>query len=127
MDLGLNQSPARSMMSDGNKKWDWKVFESLYYRVLKHYERVLKSESERNIIAEIKHQSQNPYDNHNFLVHTIFFLNLITKLFAIGAVYLHCLRLNLLYQIFNYGHQQKCSYLFSCFNKLSIADTIRKT
>jgi hypothetical protein len=27
-DLGLTQSPARSTMSDGNKKRDWKVFES---------------------------------------------------------------------------------------------------
>jgi IS4 transposase len=56
-DLGLNQSPARSTMSDGNKKRDWRVFESLYYKVLNHYERVLKSESERSIIAEIKDQT----------------------------------------------------------------------
>lgn len=56
-DLGLNQSPARSTMSDGNKKRDWKVFEFLYYKVLKHYERVLKSESQRTIIAEIKDQT----------------------------------------------------------------------
>lgn len=56
-DLGLNQSPARSTMSDGNKKRDWKVFESLYFRVLKHYERVLSSESQRSIIAEIKDQT----------------------------------------------------------------------
>lgn len=56
-DLGLNQSPARSTMSDGNKKRDWRVFESLYYKVLNHYERVLKSESERGIIAEIKDQT----------------------------------------------------------------------
>jgi hypothetical protein len=49
-DLGLTLSPARSTMSDGNKKRDWKVFESLYYRLLKHYERVLKSESQRNSI-----------------------------------------------------------------------------
>jgi hypothetical protein len=28
-DLGLTQSPARSTMSDGNKKRDWKVFEVL--------------------------------------------------------------------------------------------------
>jgi hypothetical protein len=44
-------------MSDGNKKRDWKVFEFLYYRVLKHYERVLKSEFQRNIIKEIKDQN----------------------------------------------------------------------
>ena len=56
-DLGLNQSPARSTMSDGNKKRDWRVFESLYYRILKHYESVLKSESQRSIIAEIKDQT----------------------------------------------------------------------
>jgi hypothetical protein len=55
-DLGLTQSPARSTMSDGNKKRDWKVFE-LYYRLLKHYERILKSESQRNIIKEIKDQN----------------------------------------------------------------------
>lgn len=56
-DLGLNQSPARSTMSDGNKKRDWRVFESLYYKVLNHYGRVLKSESERSIIAQIKDQT----------------------------------------------------------------------
>jgi IS4 transposase len=56
-DLGLNQSTARSTMSDGNKKRDWRVFESLYYKVLNHYERVLKSESERSIIAQIKDQT----------------------------------------------------------------------
>ena len=56
-DLGLAQSPARSTMSDGNKKRDWKVFESLYYRLLKHYERILKSESQRNVIKEIKDQN----------------------------------------------------------------------
>jgi IS4 transposase len=56
-DLGLNQSPARSTMSDGNKKRDWKVFESLYYKLLNHYERVLKSKSERSVIKEIKDQT----------------------------------------------------------------------
>lgn len=56
-DLGLTQSPARSTMSDSHKKRDWKVFESLYYKILNHYERVLKSESQRRIIAEIKDQT----------------------------------------------------------------------
>ena len=56
-DLGLNQSPARSTMSDGNKKRDWKVFESLYYKLLNHYERVLKSKSERSVIKEVKDQT----------------------------------------------------------------------
>ena len=33
------------------------MFESLYYKLLKHYEKVLKSESQRSIIKEIKDQS----------------------------------------------------------------------
>lgn len=56
-DLGLSQSPARSTMSDGNKKRNWKVYESLYNKLLKHYERVLKSENQRHIIEEIKDHS----------------------------------------------------------------------
>lgn len=53
-DLGLNQSPARSTMSDGNKKRNWKVFESLYYKLLKHYERLLMLKGKSRIIEEIK-------------------------------------------------------------------------
>ena len=62
-DLGLNQSPARSTMSDGNKKRDWKVFESLYYKLLHHYEMVLKSKSERSVIKEIKDQTTKLIDS----------------------------------------------------------------
>jgi hypothetical protein len=53
-DLGLSQSPARSTMSDGNKKLDWQVFESLYYRLLSHYKSVLKQHLNTHIIEEIK-------------------------------------------------------------------------
>jgi len=53
-DLGLKQSPARSTMSDGNKKRDWHVFESLYYRLLSHYKSVLKKHHNTHIIKEIK-------------------------------------------------------------------------
>jgi len=53
-DLGLSQSPARSTMSDGNKKRDWQVFESLYYRLLTHYKSVLKQHHNTRIIEEIK-------------------------------------------------------------------------
>lgn len=56
-DLGLTQSPARSTMSDGNKKRNWMVYEALYNKLLKHYERVLKSNNQRNIIQEIKDHS----------------------------------------------------------------------
>lgn len=53
-DLGLTQSPARSTMSDGNKKRDWHVFESLYYRLLSHYKSTLKHHHNEHIIKEIK-------------------------------------------------------------------------
>ncbi len=53
-DLGLSQGPARSTMSDGNKKRDWRVFESLYNRLLSHYKSVLKKHHDTHIIEEIK-------------------------------------------------------------------------
>ena len=37
-------------MNDSDKKRNWKVDDALYNKVLKHYEKVLKSNSERNII-----------------------------------------------------------------------------
>lgn len=55
-DLGLNQSPARSTMSDGNKNRDWHVFESLYYRLLNHYKNLLAKQHQSHIIEEIKSQ-----------------------------------------------------------------------
>ena len=53
-DLGLSQSPARSTMSDGNKNRDWRVFESLYYRLISHYKSTLKQDNSSHIINEIK-------------------------------------------------------------------------
>jgi hypothetical protein len=53
-DLGLSQSPARSTMSDGNKKRTWKVFEALYYQLLKYYEGLLVSKNRKDIIEEVK-------------------------------------------------------------------------
>ena len=53
-DLGLTQSPARSTMSDGNKNRTYKVFESLYYKLLSHYRNVLTKSHSRHIIEEIK-------------------------------------------------------------------------
>lgn len=55
-DLGLTQSPARSTMSDGNKKRDYQLFETLYYRLLKHYETILGKQHQSHIIEELKHQ-----------------------------------------------------------------------
>ena len=56
-DLGLQQSPARSTMGDGNKNRDWHVFESLYYRLLSHYRSVLKKHHNMHVIEEIKGKS----------------------------------------------------------------------
>ncbi|MFT5480389.1 MAG: hypothetical protein ACI9NN_001357 [Bacteroidia bacterium] len=56
-DIGLDQSPARSTMSDGNKNRYWRVFESLYGRLLSHYTSVLKKHHREHIIKEIKDKS----------------------------------------------------------------------
>jgi len=55
--LGLNQSPARSTMSDGNKNRDYKVFETLYNRLLSHYSHILSKRHRSHIIKEIKDRS----------------------------------------------------------------------
>lgn len=56
-DLKLKQNPARSTMSDGNKNRHWQVFEGLYFKLLKHYEQVLKSKHRGDIIAQVKHHT----------------------------------------------------------------------
>lgn len=53
-DLGLSQSPARSTMSDGNKKRDWRVFESLYHKLLNHYQGLLSKHHKSEVIAQLK-------------------------------------------------------------------------
>ena len=55
-DLGLRQSPARSTMSDGNKKRDWRVFECLYNRLISYYKSVLKKHHDVHTIKEIKNK-----------------------------------------------------------------------
>lgn len=56
-DLGLEQSPARSTISDGNKKRDWRFYETLYYQLLKHYEKILVIKNKRRIIEEVKEKT----------------------------------------------------------------------
>ena len=56
-DLGLYQSPAKSTMSDGNKKRTYRVFESLYHRLLTHYRCVLSKQHKSHIIKEIEGQT----------------------------------------------------------------------
>lgn len=62
-DLGLSQSPARSTMSDGNKKRNWQVFESLYYDLLGHYERILVKKRDSRIIREVKNKTVKIIDS----------------------------------------------------------------
>ena len=56
-DIGLSQSPAKSTMSDGNKKRSYKVFEGLYYRLLSYHKQLLKATHQSHIIEEIKHHT----------------------------------------------------------------------
>ena len=56
-DLSLEQNHAKSTMSDGNKNRNYKVYESLYYRLLSYHKRQLKSKYQSHVIEEIK--------NHN--------------------------------------------------------------
>jgi len=53
-DIGLEQSPAKSTMSDGNKKRDYKVFEKLYYLLLGHYSALFSRTDGYKVIKEIK-------------------------------------------------------------------------
>lgn len=53
-DLRLEQNPAKSTMSDGNKKRSYKVFESMYHQLLAHYSSVLIKQHKSHIIKEIK-------------------------------------------------------------------------
>ena len=53
-DIGLEQSPAKSTMSDGNAKRDYRVFEDLYYSLCKHYRHQLRMRSEYKVIEEIE-------------------------------------------------------------------------
>lgn len=53
-DLGLSQSPARSTMSDGNKKRNWEVYKSLYNKLIGHYEKLLSLQHRSHIIKEIE-------------------------------------------------------------------------
>jgi hypothetical protein len=56
-DLGLQQSPAKSTMSDGNKKRNWQVFEQLYNELLLYYANSMSRYADRTIIEEVKEKT----------------------------------------------------------------------
>jgi hypothetical protein len=53
-DIGLEQSPAKSTMSDGNSKRDYRVFEELYHLLLKYYKSQLRMRPDYKVIQEIE-------------------------------------------------------------------------
>lgn len=53
-DLDLAQSPAKSTMSDGNSNRDWKVFEFIYFELVKYYKNVFSNQPAYQEIAEIE-------------------------------------------------------------------------
>lgn len=56
-DLSLGQSPAKSTMSDGNKKRNWQVFESLYSKLLKYYSTSLSKHTNQIVVEEVKNKT----------------------------------------------------------------------
>lgn len=56
-DLGLQQSPAKSTMSDGNKNRNWQVFEQLYHELLLYYGNSLSRYADRTVIEEVKEKT----------------------------------------------------------------------
>lgn len=53
-DLNLEQSPAKSTMSDSHAKRDWQVFEALYNQLLSHFSSLFRKRSEYKVIQQIK-------------------------------------------------------------------------
>jgi len=53
-DIGLKQSPAKSSMSAGNEKRNYKVFEELYYSLVRYYNSSLHNRPERVVIKEVE-------------------------------------------------------------------------
>lgn len=62
-DLGLSQSPAKSTMSDGNEKRSWKVFESIYFGLVNHYQQVFRKTPNYKVIKEIEGASVKLVDS----------------------------------------------------------------
>jgi len=56
-DLGLEQSPAKSTMSDGNRKRDCRVFETLFTGLLGYYGSLLRRHSYHKVIEEVKNKT----------------------------------------------------------------------
>lgn len=62
-DMGLEQNPAKSTMSDGNKNRDWRVFEEIFFKIIDYYGDVFKNSPTYNILKEIKGKSVKLIDS----------------------------------------------------------------
>ncbi len=56
-DLGLEQSPAKSTMSDGNKNRTCEVFEYLYNELIKYYGNGMSRYTNQRVIEEVKNKT----------------------------------------------------------------------
>jgi len=56
-DLNVSQSPAKSTMSDGNSKRDWRVFEKMYFDLVAYYKNVFSKQENYKTIKEIEGKS----------------------------------------------------------------------
>ena len=57
LDLNLAQSPAKSTMSDGNSKRNWKGYEHLYFELIKYYKNIFAKQEGYKEISEIEGKS----------------------------------------------------------------------
>ena len=62
-DINLEQSPARSSMSDGNEKRNYQVFEQLFYQLLKYYKNHFKKRDGYKVIQEIEGKTVKVVDS----------------------------------------------------------------
>lgn len=57
LDLEISQSPAKSTMSDGNSKRDWKGYEHIYFELIKYYKGIFAKQEGYKEISEIEGKS----------------------------------------------------------------------
>ena len=67
-DLSLDQSPARSTMSDGNSKRSYKVYEMLFNDLVSHYKRLFAKTEKYKIIKEIQGKTVKLVDSTTMTV-----------------------------------------------------------
>lgn len=53
-DIGLQRSPARSTMSDGHLKRDWRVYQTIFNDVVSYYQRIFSRTASSNTIKVLK-------------------------------------------------------------------------